>query len=81
MSRPNAWSSLPWIIQLRIPPTKIEQQSQGSNSNMKDKPEPRLREDPAPKKPLLDLISSGEVYRQAFETALLHRPQGLKQKG
>jgi leucyl aminopeptidase len=53
--------------------------SQGGNS--KDKPEPRLAvKDAALEKAVADLVSSGEVTGKAYETALLHRPQGLKAK-
>src|SRR6266571_4136306 len=58
--------------------------SQGSNSqgsNSKDKPEPRLTvKDAALEKAVADLVSSGEVTGKAFETAMLHRPQGVKAK-
>jgi leucyl aminopeptidase len=53
----------------------------GGDSKNKDKPEPRLAvKDAALEKAVADLVSSGEVTGKAFETALLHRPQGLKAK-
>src|SRR5579859_6679618 len=53
--------------------------SQGGNS--KEKPEPRLAvKDAALEKAVADLVGSGEVTGKAFETAMLHRPQGLKAK-
>src|SRR6478609_10480746 len=53
--------------------------SQGGNT--KDKPEPRLAvKDATLEKAVADLVSSGEVTGKAFETAMLHRPQGLKAK-
>src|SRR5712671_5887738 len=59
----------------------LSSKDQGSNSNIKDKPEPRLTvKDAAIDKAVADLVSSGEVTGKAFETALLHRPQGLKAK-
>ena len=49
----------------------------GSNQ----KSEPRLTvKDPALEKAVSDLIASGEVTGKAHETALLHRPHGLKAK-
>ena len=55
--------------------------NQGGDSKTKDKPEPRLAvKDAALEKAVADLVSSGEVTGKAFETALLHRPQGLKAK-
>jgi len=55
--------------------------SQGGNINSKEKPEPRLAvKDAALEKAVADLVSSSEVTGKAFETALLHRPQGLKAK-
>ncbi|HWS16534.1 MAG TPA: M17 family peptidase N-terminal domain-containing protein, partial [Candidatus Elarobacter sp.] len=54
---------------------------QGSNSNTKDKPEPRLAvKDAALEKAVAELVASGELTGKAFETVLLHRPQGLKAK-
>jgi leucyl aminopeptidase len=45
------------------------------------KPEPRLAtRDGALEKAAAELIPSGEVTGKAFETTLLHRPQGLKAK-
>src|SRR5712675_2191969 len=59
----------------------LSSKDQGSNSNIKDKPEPRLTvKDAAIDKAVADLVSSGEVTGKAFETVLLHRPQGLKAK-
>ncbi|HST77733.1 MAG TPA: M17 family peptidase N-terminal domain-containing protein [Verrucomicrobiae bacterium] len=47
----------------------------------KQKPAPRLAmKDAAVEKVLSELISSGEISGKAFETTLLHRPQGLKAK-
>src|ERR1051326_708947 len=55
--------------------------SQGGDSKNKEKPEPRLTvKDAALEKAVADLVSSGEVTAKAFETAMLHRPQGLKAK-
>src|ERR1700704_3166598 len=54
---------------------------QDTNSSTKDKPEPRLAvKDAALEKAVADLVASGEVTGKAFETVLLHRPQGLKAK-
>jgi len=54
--------------------------SQGGGSS-KEKPEPRLAvKDAALEKAVADLVGSGEVTGKAFETAMLHRPQGLKAK-
>src|SRR5260221_6953950 len=59
----------------------LNSKGQGSNSNSKDKPEPHLTvKDAALDKAVADLVTSGEVTGKAFETALLHRPQGLKAK-
>ncbi len=59
----------------------LNSKGQGSNSNSKDKPEPHLTvKDAALDKAVADLVASGEVTGKAFETALLHRPQGLKAK-
>jgi leucyl aminopeptidase len=45
------------------------------------KPEPRLAmKDGGLEKAIAELVASGEVTGKAFETALLHRPQGLKAK-
>ena len=45
------------------------------------KPEPRLAiKDSVLEKAVADLVASGEVTGKAFETVLLHRPQGLKPK-
>src|SRR5438270_5000506 len=45
------------------------------------KPEPRLAiKDAGLEKAVAELVSSGEVTGKAFETVLLHRPQGLKAK-
>ncbi|MGB9122188.1 MAG: M17 family peptidase N-terminal domain-containing protein, partial [Candidatus Angelobacter sp.] len=45
------------------------------------KPEPRLAiKDGALEKAVADLVATGEVTGKAFESALLHRPQGLKAK-
>jgi len=53
----------------------------GGDSKTKDKPEPRLAvKDAALEKAVADLVSSGEITGKAFETAMLHRPQGLKAK-
>jgi len=50
-------------------------------SKEQPKPEPRLAiKDGVLEKAVAELISSGEVTGKAFETALLHRPQGLKAK-
>src|ERR1700731_1387939 len=67
----------------------LSSKGQGSNSqggsyqggNNKDKPEPRLTvKDAALDKAVAELVASGEVTGKAFETVLLHRPQGLKAK-
>ncbi|HET8889040.1 MAG TPA: leucyl aminopeptidase [Candidatus Angelobacter sp.] len=58
-----------------------DSKNQGGDSKSKDKPEPRLAvKDAALEKAVADLVASGEVTGKAFETALLHRPQGLKAK-
>src|SRR6185503_12657323 len=45
------------------------------------KPEPRLAvKDSGLDKAVAELVTSGEVTGKAFETVLLHRPQGLKAK-
>ena len=45
------------------------------------KPEPRLAiKDGVLEKAVAELVASGEVTGKAFETVLLHRPQGLKAK-
>jgi leucyl aminopeptidase len=45
----------------------------------KQKSEPRLAvKDPAPERAVADLAASGELTGKAMETALLHRPAGLK---
>ncbi len=45
------------------------------------KSEPRLTvKDPALEKAIADLIASGELTGKAYESVLLHRPQGLKAK-
>jgi leucyl aminopeptidase len=45
------------------------------------KPEPRLAiKDSGLDKAIAELVASGEVTGKAFETVLLHRPQGLKAK-
>ena len=45
------------------------------------KPEPRLAlTDSALEKAVAELVASGEVTGKAFETVILHRPQGLKAK-
>src|ERR1041385_313503 len=55
--------------------------SQGGDGKNKEKPEPRLAvKDAALEKAVADLVSSGEITGKAFETAMLHRPQGLKAK-
>ncbi|HEV8491750.1 MAG TPA: leucyl aminopeptidase, partial [Candidatus Angelobacter sp.] len=55
--------------------------SQGGDGKNKEKPEPRLAvKDSALEKAVADLVSSGEITGKAFETAMLHRPQGLKAK-
>jgi leucyl aminopeptidase len=47
----------------------------------KQKPAPKLAgKDAAVEKAVADLISSSEITGKAFETVLLHRPQGLKAK-
>ena len=47
----------------------------------KQKPAPRLAsKDAAVEKALTDVVASGEISGKAFETTLLHRPQGLKAK-
>ncbi|HEX4604838.1 MAG TPA: M17 family peptidase N-terminal domain-containing protein, partial [Candidatus Angelobacter sp.] len=47
----------------------------------KEKSDPRLTvKDAALEKAVADLISGGEVTGKAYETVLLHRPQGLKAK-
>jgi leucyl aminopeptidase len=47
----------------------------------KDKSEPRLAvKDAALEKAVVDLIASGEITGKAYETVMLHRPQGLKAK-
>ncbi|HSM85751.1 MAG TPA: leucyl aminopeptidase [Candidatus Limnocylindrales bacterium] len=47
----------------------------------KDKPAPKLAlKDGAAEKAVADLAASGEITGKAYETALLHRPQGLKAK-
>src|SRR5215831_18629609 len=55
--------------------------SQGGDNKNKEKPEPRLTvKDAALEKAVADLVSSGEITGKAFETAMLHRPQGLNAK-
>src|SRR6478736_6331721 len=50
-------------------------------SKEQPKPEPRLAiKDGGLEKAVAELVSSGEVTGKAFETVLLHRPQGLKAK-
>src|SRR6476646_10273530 len=45
------------------------------------KPEPRLAiKDSVLEKAVAELVASGEVTGKAFETVMLHRPQGLKAK-
>src|SRR5436305_15351616 len=45
------------------------------------KPEPRLAiKDSVLEKAVAELVASGEITGKAFETVLLHRPQGLKAK-
>src|ERR1700704_2332850 len=47
----------------------------------KEKSEPRLTaKDSAMEKAVADLFRSGEMTGKAFETVMLHRPQGLKAK-
>jgi leucyl aminopeptidase len=47
----------------------------------KQKPVPKLAmNDAAVEKALAELFASGEITGKAFETVLLHRPQGLKAK-
>jgi leucyl aminopeptidase len=47
----------------------------------KEKSEPRLTvKDPALEKAVADLVAGGEINGKAYETILLHRPQGLKAK-
>jgi leucyl aminopeptidase len=47
----------------------------------KEKSEPRLTvKDAALEKAVADLVAGGEVTGKAYETVLLHRPQGLKAK-
>jgi leucyl aminopeptidase len=47
----------------------------------KEKSEARLTiKDPALEKAVADLVAGGEVNGKAYETVLLHRPQGLKAK-
>jgi leucyl aminopeptidase len=47
----------------------------------KEKSEARLTiKDPALEKAMADLVAGGEVNGKAYETVLLHRPQGLKAK-
>jgi len=47
----------------------------------KEKSEPRLTvKDPTLEKAVADLVAGGEVNGKAYETVLLHRPQGLKAK-
>ena len=53
----------------------------GKDHGPNQKSEPRLTvNDPALEKAVADLIASGEVTGKAFETVMLHRPQGLKAK-
>jgi leucyl aminopeptidase len=53
----------------------------GKDHGPNQKSEPRLTvKDPALEKAVADLIASGEVTGKAFETVMLHRPQGLKAK-
>src|SRR6476620_8237854 len=48
-------------------------------SKEQPKPEPRLAiKDGALEKAVAELVASGEVTGKAFETVMLHRPQGLK---
>jgi leucyl aminopeptidase len=59
----------------------LSSKGQGSTGNSKDKPEPRLAiKDAILEKAVAELVASGEVTGKAFETVLLHRPQGLKAK-
>src|ERR1700739_3087378 len=52
-----------------------------AKSKESPKPEPRLAiKDGVLEKAVGELVSSGEVTGKAFETALLHRPEGLKAK-
>jgi len=47
----------------------------------KQKPQPKLAmKDAAAEKALAELFASGEITGKAFETVLLHHPQGLKAK-
>src|SRR6266853_2001295 len=47
----------------------------------KQKNEPRLTvKDPSLEKAVADLVSSGELTGKAYESVMLHRPQGLKGK-
>lgn len=55
--------------------------NQGGDGKNKEKAEPRLAvKDAALEKAVADLVSSGEITGKAFETAIVHRPQGLKAK-
>src|SRR5260221_5305147 len=59
----------------------LNSKGKGRHSNSKDKPEPHLTVKAAAlEKAVADLVASGEVTGKAFETALLHRAQGLKAK-
>src|SRR5215467_2202837 len=47
----------------------------------KQKSEPKLTvKDPTLEKAVADLVASGELTGKAFESVILHRPQGLKAK-
>ena len=46
----------------------------------KDQPRPKVAADPAVEKAAADVIASGEVTGKAYESVLIHRPQGLKAK-
>ncbi|MGZ4872422.1 MAG: M17 family peptidase N-terminal domain-containing protein, partial [Candidatus Angelobacter sp.] len=59
----------------------LTKSNQASNKEQAAKPEPRLAiKDGILEKAVAELVASGEVTGKAFETALLHRPQGLKAK-
>src|SRR5258705_12301176 len=56
----------------------MKDQGSSGNSNIQDKPEPRLTvKDALLEKAIVDLVASGEVTGKAFEAVLLDRPQGL----
>jgi leucyl aminopeptidase len=72
-------SNSPATVEAEFLAVVVVDENEASNAGSKSKPKV-LSADLAVSEAAKDLIASGELTGRAFETALVHRPQGLKAK-